>query len=171
MSKKSTLPEICWASWIWELSFFYISGILQFSVTAPGLPQWLSSKESACTVQEPQETWVPFLCQEDPLEEGMAAHSSILSWGTLWTEEPGGLQSIGLQTAWHKRTDLACIPWSVYYHFSILCSPLELCSEIWNIYCIIFPVSKLSDILCLSLSFWPDSWTIFLGLRSLLILS
>ena len=32
---------------------------------------------------------------EDPLEEGMATHSSILAWGLLWTEEPGGLQSTG----------------------------------------------------------------------------
>ena len=34
---------------------------------------------------------------EDPLEEGMATHSSILAWRILWTEEPGGLQSMGLQ--------------------------------------------------------------------------
>ena len=33
----------------------------------------------------------------EPLEEGMAAHSSILAWGTPWTEEPGGLQSMGSQ--------------------------------------------------------------------------
>ena len=37
------------------------------------------------------------LGQEDPLEEGMAAHSSVLAWRTPWTEEPGELQSIGLQ--------------------------------------------------------------------------
>ena len=36
------------------------------------------------------------LGQEDPLEEGMATHSSILAWRIPWTEEPGGLQSIGL---------------------------------------------------------------------------
>ena len=34
---------------------------------------------------------------EDPLEEGMAAHSSILAWRILWTEEPGGLQAMGSQ--------------------------------------------------------------------------
>ena len=38
---------------------------------------------------------VPSLGQEDPLEEEMATYSSILAWGTPWTEEPGGLQSIG----------------------------------------------------------------------------
>ena len=40
------------------------------------------------------EIWVRFLGQEDPLEEGMATHSSILAWRISWTEEPGGLQSI-----------------------------------------------------------------------------
>ena len=38
-----------------------------------------------------QETWVRFLDWEDPLEKGMATHSSILAWKILWTEEPGGL--------------------------------------------------------------------------------
>ena len=40
-----------------------------------------------------RETWVQFLIQEDPLEKGMATHSSILVWRILWTEEPGKLQS------------------------------------------------------------------------------
>ena len=44
-----------------------------------------------------QETWVQFLGQEDPLEEKMATHSSILAWRIPWTEEPGGLQSMGWQ--------------------------------------------------------------------------
>ena len=38
-----------------------------------------------------------YQCREDPLEEGMASHSSILAWRIPWTEEPGGVQSIGLQ--------------------------------------------------------------------------
>ena len=44
-----------------------------------------------------QKTWVQSLGQEDPLEKGMATHSSILAWKTQWTEEPGGLQSTGSQ--------------------------------------------------------------------------
>ena len=40
---------------------------------------------------------VRFLGQEDPLEEEMATHSSIFAWEIPWTEEPGGLQSVGLQ--------------------------------------------------------------------------
>ena len=41
-----------------------------------------------------QKTPVRFLGQEEPLEKGMAAHSSILAWEIPWTEEPGGLQSM-----------------------------------------------------------------------------
>ena len=44
-----------------------------------------------------QETRVWFLLQEDPLEKEMATHSSILAWRIPWTEEPGRLQSVGLQ--------------------------------------------------------------------------
>ena len=44
-----------------------------------------------------QETQVRSLGQEDPLEKGMATHSSTLAWEIPWTEEPGGLQSMGLQ--------------------------------------------------------------------------
>ena len=42
-----------------------------------------------------QETWAQSLGQEDPLEKEMATHSSILAWRIPWTEEPGGLQSMG----------------------------------------------------------------------------
>ena len=44
-----------------------------------------------------QETWVLSLSQEEPLEKGMATLSSILAWEIPWTEEPGALQSMGLQ--------------------------------------------------------------------------
>ena len=50
------------------------------------------------------ETWVRSLGWEDPLEEGMATHSSILSWRIPWTEEPGGLQSMGSQKTDQLRT-------------------------------------------------------------------
>jgi len=54
------------------------------------LPRWLSSKKNLPAMQE---TWVRSLSQEDPLEKGMATHSSILAWKTQWTEEPSRLQS------------------------------------------------------------------------------
>ena len=44
-----------------------------------------------------QGTWFQFLGWEDPLEKGIATHSSILAWGIPWTEEPGGLLSMGWQ--------------------------------------------------------------------------
>ena len=46
--------------------------------------------------------WVRILGQEDPLEDEMATYLSILAWKIPWREEPGGLQSRGLQTAGHK---------------------------------------------------------------------
>jgi len=48
------------------------------------------------------ETWVQSLGQEDPLEEEMATDSSTLAWKIQWTEEPGGLQSMGLQRVEHN---------------------------------------------------------------------
>ena len=47
------------------------------------------------------EIWIRSLGWEDPLEEGMATHSSLLAWRILWTEEPGRLQSMGSQRAGH----------------------------------------------------------------------
>ena len=48
-----------------------------------------------------QETWVRSLDQEDSLEKEVAAHSSILAWRSPWTEEAGGLQSMGSQRVGH----------------------------------------------------------------------
>ena len=56
-----------------------------------------------------QKTWVQSLGWEDPLEKGMATHSSILAWRIPWTEEPGRLQSIGSQRAGHDRKRLSTI--------------------------------------------------------------
>ena len=50
-----------------------------------------------------QETQVPLLGWEDPLEKGMATHSRILAWRILWTEEPGRLQSRGSQRVDHTE--------------------------------------------------------------------
>ena len=69
------------------------SSILDWRI--PGLPLWLSSKRVLLPMQETQETWIRSLGWEDPLEEEMATHSSILAWKIPWTEEPGGLRSMG----------------------------------------------------------------------------
>ena len=52
-------------------------------------------------MQELQEMWVRSLGQEDPLEEGITTHSSILAWRIPWTEDPGGLQSMWSQRVRH----------------------------------------------------------------------
>ena len=56
-----------------------------------------------------KETRVQSLGQEDPLEKGMATHSSILAWRIPWTEESGGLQSMG-----HRESDMT--EWLTYTH-------------------------------------------------------
>ena len=81
-----------------------------------------------------QETWVPSLGWEDPLEKGMATHSSILAWRIPWTEEPGGLQSMGSQRVRHDwvisttnftfqqyQNLCSLTPWCIYF-----------CSRCWE---------------------------------------
>ena len=74
-------------------------------------------------MQETQEMQVWFLGQEDPLEEDMASHSSILAWKFPWTEEPGGLQSMGLQSrTWlsnwaEHKTSLDHVFMDMYTHY------------------------------------------------------
>ena len=52
-----------------------------------------------------KQMWVQSLGWEDPLEKEMATHSSILAWEIPWTEEPGRLQSMGLQKSWTRLND------------------------------------------------------------------
>ena len=52
-----------------------------------------------------QETWVQSLGGEDALEKEMATHSIVLAWEIPWTEEPGGLQSMGSQKSWTRLSD------------------------------------------------------------------
>ena len=65
-------------SWL-KFSYFQASLVAQIVKNVPAM----------------QETRVPSPCWEDPLEKGMETHSSILAWEIPWTEEPGGLQSMG----------------------------------------------------------------------------
>ena len=73
-----------------------------------------------------RETCVQSLGWEDPLEEGMATHSSILAWRIPWTEQPGGLQSMGSQRVGHNWSDLE--PHSTEY----LC--VKATEYVYNIY-------------------------------------
>ena len=63
-----------------------------------GFPGGSEGKESACIVGDPR---VRSLGREDPLEKGMESLSSVLAWRILWTEEPGGLQSMRSQRVGH----------------------------------------------------------------------
>ena len=65
-----------------------------------GFPCSASGKETACQCRI-KEIQVRSLGWEDPLEEGLATHSSILAWRIPWTEDPGGLQSMGSQRVGH----------------------------------------------------------------------
>ena len=67
----------------WDIRRFFL-----VAQTVTNLPAW-------------QETWVQSLGGEDPLEKGMATHSSILAWRIPWAEEAGGLQSMGSQRVGH----------------------------------------------------------------------
>ena len=76
--------------------------------------QW---EKNLPAMQETQEIQVQFLDREDPLEEGMATHSSIPAWRIPWTEEPGRLQSM-----WSHA-------WSVLAHTQIFCKLYKSFSE------------------------------------------
>ena len=66
------------------------------------IPQSFLMVQTGKNLPAMQETWVHFLGWEDPLEKGTATHSSILAWRISWIEEPGRLQSMGLQRVRHQ---------------------------------------------------------------------
>ena len=80
-----------------DLIFFFFLYWIPKELTSVTNPGGSDGKASVCSV----ETWVRSLDGEDPLEEGMATHSSILAWRIPWTEEPGGLRSLGSQRVGH----------------------------------------------------------------------
>ena len=67
----------------------------QLSVTHSGTYMGFQVAQLVKNLPAMQETWVRSPGREDPLEKGMATHSSILAWEILWTQESGGLQSMG----------------------------------------------------------------------------
>ena len=70
--------------------------------TTRELPRFFVLFQTAENLPAIQETWVQSLGWEDPLEKGITTHSSILAWRIPWTEEPGGLQSMGSQRVGHN---------------------------------------------------------------------
>ena len=98
-------------------AFPLFSILLRLPGASP-MAQWVKN----LPVPESQEMWVRFLGQEDPLEEDIATHSSILAWEIPWTEEPGGLQSMGSQRLRHNWATEHYLPtfsaWEALTHFS-----------------------------------------------------
>ena len=87
------------------------------------------------------ETWVQSLHQEDPLEKEMAAHSSILAWRISWTEEPGGLHSVGSLRIRRGRVTDSCT------FCCILCPKYFLILEMEGFFSS-FPALVFSFVLC-----------------------
>ena len=73
--------------------------------TTPQLPPFSKLLQLLYIKQPRQETWVWSLGREDALEKNMAIHSSILAWEIRWTEERGGLQSMGSQKCWTRLSN------------------------------------------------------------------
>ena len=81
----------------------------------------ISVKEPTYQCKRHNETGVQSLAQEDPLEEDMTTHSSVLAWRIPWTEEPGGLQSIGSQRLRQDWSNLASMHTYRHICFSFKC--------------------------------------------------
>ena len=90
-----------------------------------------------------QETWIWSLGWEDPLEEGMASHSSILAWRIPWAEEPGGLRSTGSQSVWTTEwlitAEYSVSPWRALpapplpvSSFALVCVLTQPCLTFWD---------------------------------------
>ena len=96
----------CWTGWPGVLRFMGLQRVghdwatdliwSEQTYRVSQVAQWYSSHLPM------QETWVQLLGQEDPMEKEMTTHSSILAWKIPWTEEPGGLQSMGSQRVRHN---------------------------------------------------------------------
>ena len=127
----------CWSSsggrehsWGSYLSFPFNSSytigqgtkVIPFTMSIPILFQqpekWASLVAQLVKNLPAMETPVQLLGQEDPLEEGMASHSSILAWRIPWTEDPGGLQSMGSQRVrhdWWAKHSAEMTTWWIFW--------------------------------------------------------
>ena len=95
------------------------------SVESEGFPGGSDGKESTYY----QETWVQLLCWEDPLQKGMATHSSILAWKVAWTEETSGLESMESQRVVSYITEQLKHTHGVCNTFFMLCSMIIIMCE------------------------------------------
>ena len=98
-SKQLSVWQLVLLLTIWQTIGPYLQNVW-------GVPGGAGGKEPACQCRT-QETQLPSLGRDDPLQEGTTTHSSILAWRTPWTEEPGALQSVGSERVGHDRSNLA----------------------------------------------------------------
>ena len=112
------MASLTWWTWVWVNSrrWWWTGrpGVLQFMGSKRVRHDWATELNWTTCIGASlmaqwqrislkiQKTWVQSLGQEDPLKKEMAAHSSILAWRIPWTEEPCGLQSMGLQRVGHN---------------------------------------------------------------------
>ena len=115
---------------LWTESAIENSGALEpdwgFGVRHPSYGASLIA-QSVKNLPAVQETWALSLGWEDPLEKEMATHSSILAWKIPWTEEPGGLQSMGSQKSWNNWATNT----STSTHLMIIQWKWQICWRIW----------------------------------------
>ena len=99
--------------------------MLSIDTPTRGFPGGSIGKESACNEEDPGSP----LGREDPLETGMATHSSILAWKIPWAEEPGGLQFMGLQRV---RNDWVITTFTI--QMSLMTSIFKFLFLSWNLF-------------------------------------
>ena len=102
-----------------------VTTLTYWCVTSLGFPSGASGEESACQCRWHKRCRFHLLSQEDPLEEGMATHSSILVWRIPFAEEPSRPQSIGLhRVSMHNWRNLACTTLLILH----VCSHVSICT-------------------------------------------
>ena len=97
---------------------------LNYILSPPSVPSLVA--QMVKNLPAMQETWVRSLGREDPLEEGMASHSNILAWRIPWTEEAGGLHSVGTKRAGHNWTTNTFTSTVLSDGYSSLLTPLHI---------------------------------------------
>ena len=156
------LPVTCpWCTWCGSMtSGTHKRGHFSYLISSISVYPVACGQESSCRCRRLQ-VQVRSRGREDPLETGMATHSSVLAWRISWTEEPGGLQFIGLQKSWtrlskvllfingesklfmlrfhlHPYSGISCLIWAFYCRFFnvllVFCVYLQnfLNSSLWN---------------------------------------
>ena len=174
-TRVSHIAGRCFIVWATREDLLY----KRLLICCSGLARYLSGKRVCLPVQEPQEMWVWPLGQEDPLEKEMATNSSILAWRIPWTEDPGGLQSLGSQRV---GLDWACMPticcslftlstfqsifsWSQMILFKQQVSPCQRSAENFSV--LSLPLASMADLLsfisCFLLPLTPSPSSTGLG--------